>query len=459
MVWILLMIILIHLPEASHVQAKDGSFSVELIHRDYSPFSPFYNDSDTPLERLRKSFHRSRSRLEYFRSTIRSLASATSSANSFASMVTPSNAEYLVKLSIGTPPFEFFAIVDTGSDLTWAKCKPPNQVYDADASLFDPQSSSTYHVLPCFSTPCKFLNPSFCASEEACRYSYSYRDNSSTVGTLAVENLSFNPVARGNIVFGCADTYSGVLSQIGAGFIGLGGGSLSLVTQLGASIGGKFSYCLVPMQENNISSILSFGSSAMAYSSDTVSTPLTPKEPKTFYYLTLEGLSVNNQSFDAVQAPGNIIIDSGTENTYLSVDLYNQLELALLDFVNLTRAEDLTGIYQLCFERNEPLMATLPDIVFRFSDAKLVLGPLNTFVDANGLVCLAILPSDDGFSIFGNVAQRNFLVSYDLEERKVSFARTKCSSSSANLYSHGVHFYPSIVFLILSVASFKLLTF
>ncbi|XP_010266602.1 PREDICTED: aspartic proteinase CDR1-like [Nelumbo nucifera] len=213
------MVFFIYLPNPSHIEARDGSFTVELIHRD-SPFSPFHNSAETQHIRLRKAVHRSMSRVEYFRS--RSLSSAASSSSkTFVSMVTPKSGEFLIKLSIGTPPFELFAIVDTGSDLTWIKCKPNNQDYDQSTSLFDPKASSSYGDLSCFSTPCKELVKTSCSiNGETCQYSYSYRDRSSTMGTLASEKLNLNSVLMENIVFGCAHPYSGDLSNIADGLIG-----------------------------------------------------------------------------------------------------------------------------------------------------------------------------------------------------------------------------------------------
>ncbi|XP_010266374.1 PREDICTED: aspartic proteinase CDR1-like [Nelumbo nucifera] len=445
------MIFFIYLPNPSRIEARDGGFTVELIHRD-SPFSPFYNSAETQSIRLRKAVHRSISRVGYLRS--RSLSSAASSSpKTFVSMVTPSSGEYLIKLSIGTPPFEFFAIVDTGSDLTWTKCKPDNQDYDQSASFFYPQASSSYHDLSCLSRPCQDLHPSSCIYGQACQYSYSYKDNSSIAGALASEKLTFNSVVMENIVFGCAYAYNGVLTNIGAGLIGLGGGPVSLITQLAPSIGGKLSYCLVPLQDSNMGSTISFGNKAMVHSSNSVSTPLVSKEPTTFYFLNLEGLSVNDKKFDAIQTYGNIIIDSGTTYTYLSIDLYSQLELKLVDVINLTRAEDPTRTFRLCYEGNP--FIRLPDITFHFTGADLILGSLNTFIETDGLVCLAILPSNDCLSIFGNMAQRNFVVTYDLEERKVLFASTRCSSTS---YSDGVlHLHPSVLLLLLSLSIYKLL--
>ncbi|KAI5318131.1 hypothetical protein L3X38_037839 [Prunus dulcis] len=85
---------------------RNGGFSVELIHRD-SPMSPFYNPSETPSQHVRNALQHSINRVDFL------------STNSFPSNMPKSTiisdmGEYLMKISIGTPPWEFFGVADTG---------------------------------------------------------------------------------------------------------------------------------------------------------------------------------------------------------------------------------------------------------------------------------------------------------------------------------------------------------
>ncbi|XP_030963907.1 aspartic proteinase CDR1-like [Quercus lobata] len=86
-------------------------------------------------------------------------------------------------------------------------------------------------------------------------------------------------------------------SKASTGIVGLGGDKASLVSQLHSSIGGKFSYCLVPSiyPQDNTSSRLSFGSHAVVSGFGTVSTPLEYERSDTFYNLTLEAMSVGSK--------------------------------------------------------------------------------------------------------------------------------------------------------------------
>lgn len=102
------------------------------------------------------------------------------------------------------------------------------------------------------------------------------------------------------------------------GIIGLGGGSISLVSQLGSLLGGrKFSYCLVPFHSDPIvESRMSFGNGSEVLGEDVVSTSLVYKVDKTPYFVTLEGISVGDKfvafSSSGKVSRGNMFVDSGT---------------------------------------------------------------------------------------------------------------------------------------------------
>ena len=87
----------------------------------------------------------------------------------------------------------------------------------------------------------------------------------------------------------CGHDNVGNFDDKGSDIVGIGGGVVSLVSQLSSSIGGKFSYCLVPLtSRDRNSSKLNFGSDAVVLGPGTVSTPLVPSILDTFYFLTLD---------------------------------------------------------------------------------------------------------------------------------------------------------------------------
>ncbi|CAN1233694.1 Probable aspartic protease At2g35615 [Linum perenne] len=260
-----------------------------------------------------------------------------------------------MSISLGTPPVPILAIADTGSDVVWTQCKPCPSCYVQNDPLFDPASSSTYQTV---------LFP--------------------------------------KTLIGCGHNNAGTFSANGSGIVGLGGGSASLVTQIGSSIGYKFSYCLVKLGEDKLTSTMSFGENAVVSG---VSTPLIsdPTKP-TFYFLNLEGVSVGEKripfqvgssSFGSSDGKGNIIIDSGTTLTILPAVLVSQLSEAVeSQIVGGKKAEDPQGDLSLCY--------------------------------VGTVTCFAFYGSDDA-TIYGNVAQQNFLVGYDIQKKTLSFKPTDCA--------------------------------
>ncbi|XP_062075194.1 aspartic proteinase CDR1-like [Humulus lupulus] len=416
--------------------SNTSGFSIDLIQRD-SPFSHISIPSTTDFDRLHNAFRRSFSRLGHYQSTL--LAQKTV----IQSRIIPSEGEYLMNISIGTPPVQLIGIADTGSDLIWTQCKPCTECFKQTPTLFDPDKSSTYHNIPCAAKPCTELYQATCSSEhDTCEYSYSYGDRSYTKGNLAAETFTVGETSLPKVVFGCGHDNGGTFDESGSGLIGLGGGSLSLVSQLGKTIGGKFSYCLVPLSaESYVTSKISFGSAAVVSGSGVVSTPLVSnKDPKTYYYLTLEAISVGKKrlvydttnyntstsSKAGVAAnEGNIIIDSGTTLTFLPAGFYDDLVSVLEKAIDAEKVSDPQGVLSLCFRSDSSI--SVPTIKAHFTGADVVLNPLNTFAKVeDDMFCFTMAPSTD-FAIFGNLAQMNFLVGYDIDGGTVSFKPTDCS--------------------------------
>ncbi|KAJ6320027.1 hypothetical protein OIU78_015424 [Salix suchowensis] len=226
--------------------AHRAGFTVDLIHRD-SPLSPFYNSEETDLQRINNALRRSISRVHHFDPAA---AAASVSPKAAESDVTSNRGEYLMSLSVGTPPFKIMGIADTGSDLIWTQCKPCERCYKQVDPLFDPKSSKTYRDFSCDARKCRLLEQSSC-SGNICQYQYSYGDQSYTMGNVASDTITLDstagsPVSFPKTVIGCGQENGGTFSEKGSGIVGLGAGPLSLVSQMGSSVGGKFSYCLVP---------------------------------------------------------------------------------------------------------------------------------------------------------------------------------------------------------------------
>ncbi|KAL5056793.1 hypothetical protein RYX36_028397, partial [Vicia faba] len=162
-----------------------------------------------------------------------------------------------------------------------------------------------YKNITCSSKTCKSMeDTSRSYDENDCEYTYDYGRGEKTKGNIIEETLTLNStsaysVSFHKIVVGCG--HNNHLSFIGksSGIVGFGSGHTSLIKQLGSSIGGKFSYCLIDEQnsQSNLSSKLNFGDVAIVYGENVVSNPLVKiiGSEKDYYFLNLEAFSVGNK--------------------------------------------------------------------------------------------------------------------------------------------------------------------
>ncbi|KAI4326166.1 hypothetical protein MLD38_031506 [Melastoma candidum] len=416
---------------SSRPLAKDSfGFTARLEHVDSSK-------NLTKFERVRRAVGRGRHRLQRIHSMV--LAAASSGDTQVEAPIHAGNGEFLMQLSIGTPPNGYSAIVDTGSDLIWTQCQPCSQCFNQSTPIFDPKKSSTYSELSCSSKLCEALPESNCGN--SCEYLYTYGDYSSTQGVLAADTFTFggsgsDHVAIKGVGFGCGEDNEGDGFSQGAGLVGLGRGPLSLVSQIGVS---KFSYCLTSIDDTK-SGKLQIGSHVSTGTDGTVlTTPLikNPAQPS-FYYLSLQGISVGGTHLPIQKSTfelqddgsGGLIIDSGTTITYLEQSAYSIVRKAFISQTKLPvddSASGTTGL-DLCFKLPKgQSKIEIPKLVLHFEGADLDL-PGDNYMIADsdlGLACLA-MGSSSGMSILGNIQQQNIMVVHDLVKETMSFVPTQC---------------------------------
>ncbi|CAL0328759.1 unnamed protein product [Lupinus luteus] len=463
-------------------------FSVDLIHRD-SPKSPFYIPNETHYERVSKTISRSINYAKRFNKPY--------SLKNVESNVIPNGGDYLMSYSIGTPPVKTLGIADTGSDIIWLQCQPCNPW---DLSLDTITLGSTKGsdvsfpetVIGCgtsnslgnqgagsgivglgngpvslitqlgSSIQGKFaycLGPTLSRTKSASKLNFGedavvsgdgtvstplfldrigYGDGSQSRGDLSLDTITLGST-KGSVVsfpktiIGCGTSNTLGNQGAGSGIVGLGNGPTSLITQLGSSIQGKFAYCLGPaLSKAKIASKLNFGKDAVVSGVGTVSTPLFLD--KVFYFLTLEAFSVGNKrvefggSSSTRGGSGNIIIDSGTTLTLLPADVYSELESTVENAIKLKRVDSPLPPLSLCYQAPSSGEFEVPVITAHFTGADIKLDGLNTFVQVTeDAICFSFAPTNQGISIFGNLAHQNFLVGYDLEKKTLSFKPTDCT--------------------------------
>ncbi|CAN6469291.1 unnamed protein product [Victoria cruziana] len=413
-----------------------NGFSMELIHRD-SPLSPLYDPSSTSAQRAEQAALRSILRSRRFATGLTSTASSTIDGGA-QRPIEPGSGDYLVTLSLGTPSHSYWAILDTGSDLTWTQCHPCVSCTGRSLSMFNPLASSTYKNQGCVSAACSALSfrEKHCNANAVCSFRHTYGDGSSAGGDLALETFLFDAGVRfPNIAFGCVHDERGnlALHQV-AGIVGLGGGSLSLISQLGASVGNKFAYCL-----GSAAGKLKFGAAAAFPGSGALKqTPLSKQgQQGTYYVLSLHDISVGGKRLGIkgvvpTGGSGNgvalMVIDSGSTLTTLTGNVYSAVEKEMSGAVKYEFTPAPAG-YKLCYRAGSGDLRNFPAITFHFEGADWTVPALSAFARAGeGVMCLAIVPTG-GVNVFGNMMQQNVYVEYDLGKGVLSFAPTDCSKA------------------------------
>merc|ERR1712071_22563 len=352
--------------------------------------------------------------------------------------------EFLLSLSIGTPPVPFSAIMDTGSDLIWTQCKPCKSCFNQTTPIFDPDRSSSFSKVPCTNELCrsKALGKSRCGVGNSCDYVNVYADESSTKGFLAMDNFNFGEsVSVPNIGFGCGVSNQGIGLNQSAGLVGLGRGSMSLVSQLHTK---QFSYCFSSIGTKRSGSLFVGSLADLNISKGTVikSTPLikNPLMPS-FYYISLQGITVGKTLLPipvslfelGSEGSGGFVLDSGTTFTMLQEDAFDTLSRVFATQTKLpvSNSESPAG-FSLCFElpasKANATGINFPRLVFHFKGGLDLELPTENYIvtdAALGLACLAMGPTGS-LSIFGNVQQQNILVLHDLEKETLSFVPAKC---------------------------------
>ncbi|KAH1115661.1 hypothetical protein J1N35_009039 [Gossypium stocksii] len=339
--------------------------------------------------------------------------------------------DYTLSFTLGSPPSSTISLyLDTGSDLVWLPCSPFECILCESKTppLSPPLNlSSSATAVPCKSSACSAAHSSLhssdlcaiarcpldsiemseCNSFPCPPFYYAYGDGS-LIGRLYKDSLTLpNSLSVQNFTFGCSHTTLGEP----VGVAGFGFGRLSLPAQLSS---------------------------------------VSPQ---------LEGISVGKRNIPAPEnlkrvdrrGSGGMVVDSGTTFTMLPASLYDSVVTEFDHRVSrfykrANTVEESTGLSP-CYFYNKVVAAKVPAITLHFAGngSSVVLPRKNyfyEFIDGGDGVrkkrnvgCLMLMNGGDEEELsggpgatLGNYQQQGFEVVYDLEKRKVGFARRKCSS-------------------------------
>ncbi|CAO2204367.1 unnamed protein product [Urochloa humidicola] len=292
---------------AGGARGKPSSAVFELIHRKQATWAELARS-----DRRRMAFISSRVR----RRAAETGAAAPPADEAFAMPLSSGaytgTGQYFVRFRVGTPAQPFLLVADTGSDLTWVKCRSPAAAapdagYGAPASndssssyysspptapqgrVFRPEESRTWAPIPCSSDTCVRSLPFSLAAcptpGSPCAYDYRYKDGSAARGTVGTDSATIALSGRGaapaasatrkkhqkqkqkqakaklrGVVLGCTTSYNGDSFMASDGVLSLGYSNISFASRAAGRFGGRFSYCLVDhLAPRNATSYLTFG--------------------------------------------------------------------------------------------------------------------------------------------------------------------------------------------------------
>ncbi|KAI3461774.1 hypothetical protein Pfo_018437 [Paulownia fortunei] len=411
----------------------NSSVKLHLVHRDKLAFS-WHSDHRRRFEaRMKRDVRR-------VASLIRRLSGGGAAAYEVAdfgsevvSGMDQGSGEYFVRIGVGSPARSQYMVIDSGSDIVWVQCQPCSQCYHQSDPVFDPADSASFAGVSCSSAVCERVENSGCHAGR-CKYEVSYGDGSYTKGTLALETLTIGHTVVQNVAIGCGHMNRGMF--IGAaGLLGLGGGSMSLVGQLGGQTGGTFSYCLVSRGTGSYGS-LEFGRSVLPVGAAWVPLLRNSRAPS-FYYIGLSGLGVggtrvpiSEDTFRLTElGDGGVVMDTGTAVTRLPTAAYVAFrDTFMAETANLPRATGVS-IFDTCYDLNGFVTVRVPTVSFFLSGGPILTLPARNFlipVDESGTFCFAFAPSPSDLSIIGNIQQEGIQISFDGANGYVGFGPNVC---------------------------------
>ncbi|XP_020534575.1 aspartic proteinase CDR1 [Jatropha curcas] len=145
----------------------------------------------------------------------------------------------------------------------------------------------------------------------------------------------------------------------------------------------------------------------------------------------LKAISVGNKrikfSSSSSTTEGNIIIDSGTALTFFPDASFSELATAFAAGVTGgKRVKDPSGFLPVCYNSTtESRIKNFQGLQFILGGPDVKLKRVNRFIRvAEGVICKP--GGGDSAALYGNFAQMNFLVGYDLVKKTIPFKPTDC---------------------------------
>ncbi|GKU87424.1 hypothetical protein SLEP1_g1821 [Rubroshorea leprosula] len=319
----------------------------------------------------------------------------------------PGGGNYVVNVGLGTPIRNFYLTLDTGSDITWIRCKPCSSCLGGPkTTIFDPKSSSTFRKNSSdYGKPIEYFDGTYAEG-------YWASDSLTISSSDSIENFNFVCVNDTNTL------------DVGLLAFGHGDGN-SLVTRNS----NVFCHCL---PSEDATGYLLFGPGAREKCQVSNFTPLVSIPPDGTYLVNFVGISVGNQTLKITSPSTRTMIDSGTVITRLPDTVYEQFSSAFskqMDEYGLTRANGDETLHT-CYERKGYKCDTvkIPAVVLHFENLDVKLDGSQVLWKNSSVCCLAFAgnKADGDMVIIGNHQLQKLNVLYDIQKRMVGIGPGNC---------------------------------
>lgn len=406
-----------------------SDLSIIPIYSKCSPFDP-PSPSSTWVNTVLNMASKDPQRLTY----LSSLVSQKTSSVPIAPGQVINVGNYVARVKVGTPGQLMFMVLDTSNDAAWLPC---SECMGCSTTVFSPNASTTYGSLDCAASECTQVRGATCPTTgtTSCSFNQSYGGDSSFSATLSHDSLGLGNDVIPNYAFGCINAVTGN-SIPPQGLLGLGRGSMSLLSQSGSLYSGIFSYCLPSFKSYYFSGSLKLGPVGQPKAIKTTPLLKNPHRPS-LYYVNLTGINVGRVklpiapellAFDPTTGAGTII-DSGTVITRFIQPIYSAIRD---EFRNQTKGPfSSLGAFDTCFAVTNEDIA--PVVTLRFTGLDLKLPQENTLIHSSSgtLACLAMAAAPNNvnsvLNVIANLQQQNLRIMFDVANSRVGIARELCN--------------------------------
>lgn len=413
-------------------QTDSSGLSVIPVYSKCSPFSP--PKADSWVNTVMKMASKDPERFEYLASLGAQKKVTSAPIASGQQLFNVGN--YVVRVKLGTPGQVMFMVLDTSNDVAWVPCA---ECTGCSTTTFSPKNSSSYGSLDCSVPQCAQVRGLSCpttgSTPSPCFFNQSYGGDSSFSATLVQDSLGLASDVIPNYAFGCISSISGG-SIPPQGLLGLGRGTLSLLSQSGPLYSGVFSYCLPSFKSYYFSGSLKLGLSGQPKRMRTTPLLRNPHRPS-LYYANLTGISVGHVlvpitpeflAFNPNTGAGTII-DSGTVITRFVQPVYTAIRD---EFRKQVKGPFSTlGAFDTCFATTSEAVA--PTVTLHFTGLDLTLPMENSLIHSSSgnLACLAMAAAPDNvnsvLNVIANLQQQNHRFLFDVVNSRLGIARELCN--------------------------------